>query len=868
MSKKQRKRKPRAGSSGQALSEQALEQRARDALAQGHWRDAIAGFKDLLKQDARPDWQGALADAYAGRAEELTAKGMLKEALAIWENRAALQPDLPMAPEHAALLMRLGRPEAVVELLAGGGSALPADQQQRLRAKLAARVLGGDRALLERLPEDDPVRCHAGAASDAFAAYCDADDDALRTALSLIPFRSPYRDWAQLLKALIRLAEAPAEAQALLARVDDDSPFAPLKRAALLSLGPERALLAADRTVSEPALRIACALRGWSPARVAVLQEMRSLGDVPSPKALIRLLYRHAKVIGPDWARRMALALVAQAGPEAIHWLREAGAARPSRWEQALVAAWKAEQGQDGWAIQWNWRTCAELLESSKTGAEDPDRNLRIALLLRRADVAMDLLGEAKRDGDLYELTYAAGEDLEDSLRWDPDDQPTYLRLIGWYRHIKDLKSARRLLEQAQGRWPEAMPVLEAAMDIALDGGAFKKAAGIARRILAIDPINSGVRRRLVDAHLAHARKQVFKPRFDLARTELADALGWARDEPIRERIRLSLALLGLVEGDEVATGDLRARFGGTSSALRDRIELMLAADGMRMSPDFLKRQLDLKKPKVAGRDDLLASLSRLRAALDHSEQVSNVTDQMLSEALTKGPWRALSRTELETACDTVARWQLDKVRERAATEALKQWPGEPIFELHRFEGKYPKGFDYRQMGDLDRLEAALARARADGDMRTATRIERLVPLVPRIGRLPGAFPPISVLMDDDEDDFDDIGLGEADEQLDELLDAARILGLERALEAMGAPREVIRTAKEMERELGPKGALEMFSIFVEQIGGLDLPGGLPSPPRPPPRRKQSKPAKKPAAPEPRDDDDEDDDRPEQLELF
>jgi hypothetical protein len=164
-------------------------------------------------------------------------------------------------------------------------------------------------------------------------------------------------------------------------------------------------------------------------------------------------------------------------------------------------------------------------------------------------------------------------------------------------------------------------------------------------------------------------------------------------------------------------------------------------------------------------------------------------------------------------------------------------------------------------------LEAALARARADGDMRTATRIERLVPLVPRIGRLPGAFPPISVLMDDDEDDFDDIGLGEADEQLDELLDAARILGLERALEAMGAPREVIRTAKEMERELGPKGALEMFSIFVEQIGGLDLPGGLPSPPRPPPRRKQSKPAKKPAAPEPRDDD-EDDDRPEQLELF
>ena len=868
MAKKQRKRKPRAGSAGQALSAQALEQRARDALAQGHWRDAIAGFKELLKQSARPDWQAALADAYAGRAGELTAKGMLKEALAMWENRAALGADLPMAPAHAELLMRLGRPEAVVELLAGGGSTLPADQQQRLRAKLAARVLAGDRALLERLADDDPVRGHADAALDAFAAYCDADDDALRAALARIPFRSPYRDWAQLLKALVRQAEAPAEAQALLARIDDDSPFAPLKRAAALSLGPEAALLAAAQGASEPELRVACALRGWPPARVAVLQELRSLGADPLPKALIRLLHRHAKFIGPDWVRRMSLALLAQADAGAIHWLREVGAARPNRWEQALISAWRAEQGQDPWEIQWQWRHCAELIESGAVGDKDPDRDLRIALLLRRADAVIDLLGESKRDGGLYELTYSAAEDLEQSLRWDPDDQRTYLRLIGWYRHIKDLKSARRVLEQAQGRWPEAMPVLEAAMDIALDGGAFKKAAGLARRILAIDPINTGVRRRLVDAHLAHARKQAVKRRFDLARKELTAAIDWARDEPTRERLGLCLALVGLGDGDEDVTTTLRERYVKQATGLRDRVELLLAADGLNMRQSYLTRQLGLKRPKLAGRDDLVASLARLRRALEHEEQLGHDTNQTLTQALAKAPWRALSRTELETACDTLDRLELDKVRERAATEALKQWPGEPVFELHRFEGKYPTGFDYRQMVDLDRLEAALDRARADGDMRTATRIERMLPLIPTMGGFPRRFPPVSVLMDDEDDDFDDIGLGEADGELEALIDAARILGLEPALEAMGAPREVIRTAKEMERELGPEGALEMFSIFVEQIGGLDLPVGLPSPPRPLPRRKPPKPAKKPAAPKPRDDDDDDDDRPEQLELF
>jgi len=51
------------------------------------------------------------------------------------------------------------------------------------------------------------------------------------------------------------------------------------------------------------------------------------------------------------------------------------------------------------------------------------------------------------------------------------------------------------------------MRILEAALDAAIEAGAFKKAADIAREMLALDSINSGVRERLVEAHLAHARK-------------------------------------------------------------------------------------------------------------------------------------------------------------------------------------------------------------------------------------------------------------------------------------------------------------------------------------------------------------------------
>ncbi len=868
MSKKPRKRKPRAGDA-KALSAEELERNAQDALVQGRWRDAIDGFKTLLKQEPRAAWQTALADAYAGRAGELSAKGMHKEALAIWENRAALRPDAPPTPEHAALLVRLGRPQALLGLLGEADSPLPKDQQQALRAQLAARVLGGDRSLLAELPEDEPVRNHAEAALAALGAYCDGDDDALGGALAQIPFRSPYRDFAQLLKALLRHAEAPNEAQALLARIDAGSPFAALKRAAELGLGGDDALLAAAGSASEPELRVACALRGWPPERLAVLQDLRRLGGDPSPKDLLRLLQRHAKVVGTDWARRMSLPLVAQGGSDGVHWLSAAGGARLNLKEQALVAAWRAEGDRDLWEVQWWWNNHAELLATELKGPGDPDQRLRIALMLRRCDAQFDLLDQPEEE--LGEASEVAAEDLLHSLRWDPDDQATYLRLIRWYCQLNDLKGARRVLAQAQERWPEAMAVLEAAMDVALEGGAFKKAAGLARRILGIDPINSGVRRRLVDSHLAHARKQILKSRVDLGRKELLAALDWTRDEATGARLRLGLAILDLGKGDKPAIERLRERYAVKSPPLRDRIELMLAADDVCMRPDYLARKLGLKKPKLAGRDDLLASLAQLRAAFDQDRrQSSKDTDRMLTDALLKAPWRALSRAELETACDTLDRWQLHQVRERAAGDALKRWPGAPIFEFHRFEGRYPRGFDYRTMGDLDRLRSAWSRARADGDMRTATRIERVLPMALGFSGMPAPFPSPSMLLDDEDDDlddfddFDDIGLEGVDERLDALLDVAEQVGLVAALEAIGVPREVLQAAREMERELGREGALDMFSAYMEQIGGLDLGGGLPLPPSLPPARKPAKPAKESAPAKPSDDDDD----PQQLELF
>src|SRR5712691_4470568 len=67
-------------SSFQEASVPPLAVKATEALRLGDFKQAIDLFKRLVKQDARPEWRDALAEAYAGRARSLAAKGMFEEA--------------------------------------------------------------------------------------------------------------------------------------------------------------------------------------------------------------------------------------------------------------------------------------------------------------------------------------------------------------------------------------------------------------------------------------------------------------------------------------------------------------------------------------------------------------------------------------------------------------------------------------------------------------------------------------------------------------------------------------------------------------------------------------------------------------------
>lgn len=817
MSKKRNKRAARNKAKGtpRTVAPEALAGMAREELERGRFREAITGFKALLKQADQPEWREGLARAYEGRARQLTDKNMLKEALVMWENRQRLGAAAPVCTDHAALLLRLGRIPEMLRLLTEAAPVLPPGELADLRARLAAHYLAGEASIAQGLPGDDPVVAHGEAAQLALSAYCRGDQATLEQALGAIPFRSPYRDWAQVLKALQRLPARPAEAAALLARIPDGSAFASLRQAAEIALVSEQELPARLAGAGEHGRRFGLTLRGWPTERQALYEELRALGEAPNPKALLQFLNRHRARLGEAWVHRRGMRLLIDGYPQSLRWLGESRGRSLSETERAQVAAWQAEQQRDPWTKLDHWEHLAALLEREAPPVPGSDQALRVALVLRRCEQASDLLAHATPSPDPEDLDRQVARLVETSLGHDPDDPDPYLRLADYYRRASDLKRARGLLEPALERWPQDLKVLTAALDTAVAGNAFKKAAGFARRILAIDPINHTARERLVNAHQAHARKQIRGGRLDLARRELETAAEWDPDGRLQDRRGVLEGLLTLSTDPPAGARALRALAEGLGP-LTGRLVLAQEAVAIGRGPEAVLSAIGLAEPGVADPEDLSRFFTCLRAHLEGGAKLPREVSAHLEKALRAAARLPLSFRDLERACETLRLCRWDGPRLAFARAALKHWKGAPVFELHAFEAEHgaaPWRADDRAIG---RLERALERAREAGDDRTAHRLaEQLEKSVGWPG--PGAAPrhgPVS-----------------AAGGLEELIET---VGLDQVLDLLGASRSLRREINEIEGEFGRDAAIELVAGLL--AGELEAFGERLVPPGPPAR--------------------------------
>ena len=684
------------------------------ALGAGRYKEAIEQFKELLKRERRSAWLDGLAAAYAGRAEQLAAKGMLKEALALWRTRSEAC-DVPLLDgRYVGWLMKTGQIELALALLPAVDK-LPPEARDQARAQLAPAVLVAPDHLLTGLPEESLG--HRSAARSAIAACARGDASGLEQALAAISFRSPYRDLRHLLKALALQASDPASAAASLARVPEKGPFQALARALRVCLMPGTEWLAGLRQLDEAGRTLVLDLKACPPPqRALVLDLMAHSGETaPTPLELIDLLLRHRRAMPQDVARRLGLRLLPHA-PQRLDSFR-ASFPPPSAAEQEQVQALAAELKQRPEQAEPHWLRLIKLLGNTPTGQR------RAALVLRR------LADEHSHHRPAGSLCVHAQDWLAQSLQFDPADRDTHLRLLRHARLNGDLKQARTGLDVARQQFPGDALVLQEAVEMALAAGAFKKAAGLAKQVLQAEPINPRVRALIGQAHLAHARKLIGTRKLQAARRELEEAANWLRSAGER-------GLLELLRGfaaEPAASGDalLQQAVADLGGPLVGAFHLLLEGKRVKSQPAFAPQDL-LRRAAVdiaatPGAAEVVALAQVLHAAAQRDAALTaalGALSGMLGRAAATLRW---SESDHLLVCEALHRHGQPELTRRFAAAALKLWPERPVFVYLEASARFAAAPWRMPQREWQRLDRVFEQARDQGDQRTATRLSKLL---------------------------------------------------------------------------------------------------------------------------------------------
>jgi tetratricopeptide (TPR) repeat protein len=715
MSRK-KKSKPSSVLAGSTDSS-SLARNAEAALGASRHKDAIEQFKELLKRERRSDWLEGLAAAYAGRAEQLAAKGMVKEALALWRTRCETCGVPLLGGSYVMWLLQCGQVAQALSLLPTVDT-LPPEAQALAQTQLAAAVLVAPDALLAGLPADSPMLHHRAAARAALAACArGGDDTALNATLQAISFRSPYRDLRPLLKALAIQASDPPSAAAALARVAENGTFEPLRKVLRACLMPGTEWLTGMRQLDETGRALALDLKGCPQSQRSLVLELmpRATEAAPTSLELFNLVLRQRREIGEAKARELCLRLLPHA-PQRIDAFR-AGFLPLTAAEHERVLALAAEMKQQPEQAEVHWLRLVNLLGAAPGGQQ------RAALVLRRL---ADEHANHRPEGTLCSHALAW---LGQSLDLDPSDLATHLRLIRDARKRGELKQARAWLDAACARFPEDAQLLQEAVEIALAAGSFKKAAGLAKQVLKVDPINPRVRTLIGQAHLAHARKQIGAHNLPAARRELDEAATWFRGAGERGLVTLlqGFAAESGVSGD----GLLREALAQLGGPLVGGFQLLLEGKRAKYQPALKPGEL-LRRAGV----DLAATPSALDVvALAHALNAVPERDRAVGAALAAlrgmleraAQTLRLSESDDLLVCEALHRHDQSELTRRFAKAALERWPERPVFVY--FDAAARFGASPWRMNEREwkRLDRAFDQARTQGDERTASRLGRML---------------------------------------------------------------------------------------------------------------------------------------------
>lgn len=717
------KKPPRGAAVG---SPAILADRGAEAMRLGRFKEAMEVFKQLARQDPQPQWTHRLADAYAGRARALADKGMFKEAAIVLENTLAADGTVREPVLYLICLIRQGQYQkaarAASRCIGTDRGAEEAPGVADLAAALSLAVPVPAAAPANKLPVGVAWAELSRAAEAALGAWVRGkpteEVDAL---LSPIPLRSPFGPLRLILKSLTMPADASGKAHGLLTMIPATSSFAAFRAAA-------RATFAADS-----AALLDC-WSGLSPAQQAFVAETRGLPPVATgllgqileaerrgPAALFALLVKPGLPLPAADVRIACLDLLPQV-PSCLPQF-ERRFTPLSALEQDRVLALAAEAHGNWRQAQERWEAVVESL------SRQPMSDTRLA----RAVVLRHLADLAQRHPEVRGAlgTDAAAEYLERSLEADPDHLPATLTLVECYRNRDRPKDWHRATDRAAQRFPENTAILLHAIDSAVARSAYKKAAGVARRLLTLDPINQPARQRMIELQLAHARKQMRAGRTDLAGKTLSQAAEWEQPDAPSAPLRIGQALAMLRDQHPEAEASLREGVqlagGGPAGWFRAVLEAALMGWPEQLRQP-LHRELAAAQAIEPSREAILSLVGTLgqKEIRDGKRVVASILWR-IDPWLQRGRGLGWSSAEFQTIAACFHQLDAFDILRAYAQDAMQRDPEDQAARFYRIVAQ--------ARGDSDRLTDAQAtelcelmeRAGDSQDFHMVNRVQRFL---------------------------------------------------------------------------------------------------------------------------------------------
>jgi len=701
-----------------------LADRGGEALRHERFKDAIELFKQAIRQDPRPEWKESLSEAWRGRARDLAAKHMFKEAALVLENTLAHADSVRDPLLYLTCLIRDGQqPKAAAYFLSHPEAAAEHPDLEAVAAALLVAVPRLPDPAPRATPEQIRWRELAVAARGALEAWCNgAGEQEIDQRLNAISLRSAFRPLRLLLKSLITMPSSLERTRQVLETIPPGSPFYPLRQAVTVAVGWESSPDASAWNRLTPGQQTFVAeTLGLSATGSQFLARLATV-ELAGSRALFDFLIKQIDRPPLD-VRNACLNLLPQVPDRIAQFEKSFGAF--SSPERRRIQALGAEARGDWEAAGRHWQGFVTAIG----GPEDPDPNARLSkgVVLRHLAALAAKHEEIETPSfDDEPVTYF----LEIARAADPDHVATYLELIGHYRKDSSLEAWRELADEAVQRFPDDARVLQQALDCALSRKAYKQAEDFARRLLKINSINPGVRRQMIDLQISYARKHMRAKRPDLALGAVREALSWERPDAPHAPLRI---VQGLVEGRTGEVGPAEAKLregvalagGGVGGWFRAGLE----ADLMKENhAGWLHQELVRARETPPTADAVLAVVS-----VAGQPEIRENRKAVVAWVRQIRPWLQQATAidwkpaEFEAVAEMLCRFDLYDLLGNFAQSARKRDPANPAARFHAIVASNRGNSDNLKPMEHRELEELAKQALEREDFPLLNRISRFL---------------------------------------------------------------------------------------------------------------------------------------------